>query len=168
MPSLLESLHVVRFGREYLLKALGACGDAGLDFRPAAVFPVDKGARPLYSLREHFLHVADIGEMFIFEGVLGSEMPAERYRLQHREDGTWFLRQPWPDAASVQAELEISWAFQDEHLFSRPHEDLAARVGREGRSLVADEIGWLIFHESQHRGQILTGLRLAGLEPPEW
>lgn len=172
MTTLLESLHVVRFGREYLLSALTACGETGLDFRllpPSEPEPTDGGdALPMYSLREQFLHIADIGEMFVYSGVLGEEMPEEQYRLQRADDGSWTLRQPGLDNAGVRAELERSWAFQDRHVFSRPLSALSERVGREGRSLLADEIGWLLFHESQHRGQILTCLRLAGLTPPAW
>lgn len=163
MPNLLESLPVLSFGREYLLKALAACGDAKLDYRPPTSADL-----PPYSLREQFLHIADIGEMFVCEGVLGQAMPEAGYRLQRNVDGSWQLREAWFSADSVRAELQQSWDFQDQHVFGRPLEDLGAHVGREGRSLLADEIGWLILHESQHRGQILLLLRLAGLNPPQW
>lgn len=157
-------LNLIHFGRSYLQKALD--NSAGvLDFRPQAV-AMAAGQR-LFSIREHFLHIADIGEVFILESVLGEHKPRGSWRVIYEDRGGFSLGGEYPDVASIRSELEASWAFEDEHLLSRPQAELANAVGHRGRTL-AEELGWLVFHESQHRGQILTLMREAGAEPPHW
>lgn len=158
-------MEFVSFGRKYLLDALSRCSDADLDFRPQ---PDSLPAgHSMFSLREQFLHIADVGELFVQLLIFDTGKPEGSWRVLHESTGHYALGGSWPDLASVRRELEQSWAFQDEHVFSRPLADLATRVGPKER-ILGEEIGWLIFHESQHRGQILTYMRLAGIEPPEW
>jgi len=162
MPPIYEQLSLIKFGRKYLLDALDQCTDELLDFAPAA-----PGGRRIFNLREQFLHIADVGELFVCASFLGSDKPDDSWRVAEQEDGTFILGGEWPTVDSVRAELEKSWAFQDEHVLGRDSADLAQPVGPRG-FILAEEIGWLVFHESQHRGQIMTYLRLAGAEPPKW
>ncbi|MCB1218883.1 DinB family protein [bacterium] len=165
MPDPCTEMNLIQFGRTYLLSALDRCTPEALDFRPPAVeLPEDYS---LFSIREHFLHIADIGEMFIHEAVLDEHKPRGSWRVIYEDAGSFRLGGSFPDAASIRAELERCWDFQDRHLLSRPQKALGDAIGHRGRSL-AEELGWLVFHESQHRGQILTLMRMAGLEPPRW
>jgi uncharacterized damage-inducible protein DinB len=68
----------------------------------------------------------------------------------------------------VRAELEKSYAFQDEHLFNRPATDIAAEIDNKHPFLIWEMIDWMIAHESQHRGQVMTLIRMAGFIPPKW
>ena len=163
MASILETYRAVSFGRTYLLDALSRVTHDMLDFRP-----LDLTDGRLYSLREQFLHIADIGEMFIHHSILGQEMPGSEWRIQRAEDGSWSLARQWPTVASVREELERSWAFQDEHVFNRSSAHLIDTELKDGRNTLAGLVGWLICHESQHRGQVMMYLRMAGVEPPDW
>lgn len=137
---------LIKFGREYLLDALSRCDDAMLDFRLDA-----PGGFPMFSLREHFLHIADVGELLVHEFILGEEKPEESWRLRIDAIGKYSVRGDWPTVADVRSELEKSLAFQDEHVFSRDVSELASPVGPRGR-LLAEEVLLMVFHESQHRG----------------
>lgn len=155
-------LDSISFGREYLLIALERCTPEVLDFRPEA-----HGHR-MYSIREHFLHIADVGEQFVNVNFVGFCTLDDHLRVASKEvGGDFWLTGEWPDSASVRAELEKSWAYQDEHVFNRPVSDLLEPATLRGTAL-AEEIFWFVFHESQHRGQIFTLMRLAGVEPPSW
>jgi len=162
MTAINEQFDLIKFGRKYLLDALAQCTDELLDFAPAA-----PGGRRIFNLREQFLHIADVGELFVYASFLGKDKPDDSWRVAEQEDGSFILGGEWPTVASVRAELEKSWAFQDEHVLGRDSTELAQPVGPRG-FILAEEIGWLVFHESQHRGQIMTYLRLAGAEPPKW
>jgi uncharacterized damage-inducible protein DinB len=162
MPPILEQFELIKFGRKYLLDALAQCTNELLDFAPAV-----PGGRRIFNLREQFLHIADVGELFVYASFLDGDKPEDSWRVAEQEDGSFNLRGMWPTVDNVRAELEKSWAFQDEHVFGRDSADLAQPVGPRG-FILAEEIGWLIFHESQHRGQIMMYLRLAGAEPPKW
>jgi uncharacterized damage-inducible protein DinB len=158
-------MELISFGRTYLLTALELCTPELLDFRPQPD-SLPSGHRML-SLREQFLHIADVGELFVQLLIFDTGKPDDSWRLVDKGTGQFELSGNWPDAASIRAELEKSWAFQDEHVFSRPVADLATRIGPKER-ILGEEIGWLVFHESHHRGQIMLLLRLAGVEPPVW
>jgi uncharacterized damage-inducible protein DinB len=162
MPPINEQFDLIKFGRKYLLDALAQCTDELLDFAPAA-----PGGRRIFNLREQFLHIADVGELFVYASFLDGDKPQDSWRVPEHEDGSFSLSGDWPTVESVRAELEKSWAFQDEHVFGRDSAELAQPVGPRG-FILGEEIGWLIFHESHHRGQIMTYLRLAGAEPPKW
>jgi len=162
MTAINEQFSLIKFGRKYLLDALAQCTDELLDFAPVA-----PGGRRIFNLREQFLHIADVGELFVYASFLGSDKPDDSWRVPEQEDGSFSLGGEWPTVASVRAELEKSWAFQDKHVLGRDTADLTQPVGPRG-FILAEEIGWLVFHESQHRGQIMTYLRLAGAEPPKW
>ena len=162
MAKICADLDCITFGREYLLTALERCTPEVLDFRPSA-----EGHR-MYSIREHFLHIADVGEQFVNVNFVGFCTLDEYQRVASKEvGGDFWLTGEWPDNESIRAELERSWALQDEHVFSRPVADLLEPATLRGTAL-AEEIVWFIFHESQHRGQILTLMRMAGAEPPSW
>ncbi len=152
----------ITFGREYLLLALDRCTPEVLDFRP------DAGEHRMYSIREHFLHIADIGEQFVNVNFVGFCTLDAHMRLASKHMGKEFwVNGNFLDKASIKAELEKSWKLQDEVVFDRPLSDLLKPVTLRGSTL-SEEISWFVFHESQHRGQIMTLMRLAGVEPPEW
>ncbi|MEZ5337317.1 MAG: DinB family protein [bacterium] len=161
--TIIERSKAIQFTRRYLLACLEQITDEALDFR---LMPPN--GQLMYSIREHLLHLADEGELLVHLSILRQEMPADAWRVRHNADGSWTVTGDWPDRASVRAELEKSYAFQDEHLFSRPATEIAAVIDDKHPFLVWEMIDWMIAHESQHRGQVMTLIRMAGFEPPKW
>jgi uncharacterized damage-inducible protein DinB len=159
-----STFKVVQFGRSYLLNALERCTPEVLDYRPQP-----KDGMRLYSLREQFLHIADVSEQFIWHAVLCQHKPDGSWRIRYEAPGQWTLSGEWAGVGEIRGELEKGWAFEDQHVFNRPLNDLIALVGPPDKQrTLAEEVAWLVFHESQHRGQVMQMLRMAGIEPPEW
>ncbi len=172
MQTIGDVFSCTRFGRDYLRRALAICDTVLLDFAPSPPAPPVGESTPsparMYTLREHFLHIADVGDMEVYDAMEGVDMPDERWRVLHSSAGEWTLSGAWPDPASVLQELETSWRYQDEHIFNQPVELIGEPAGKAARHSFGQIAAHLLFHESQHRGQVLTYLRLAGRRPPAW
>jgi uncharacterized damage-inducible protein DinB len=163
MTTVLSHFKAVEFGRTYLLDALSRISDDLLDF-----YPGSPGDHRMYTLREQFLHIADIGEMFVYELISGNPMPEQHWRVRRDEDGSISLAHEWATVDDVRRELQRSWDYQDQSVFFLPADRLGQPISKDGNCSAEYIASWLIFHESQHRGQIMTYLRLAGIEPPVW
>lgn len=161
--TILERSRAIQFSRRYLLGCLDQITDEALDFRLTP-----PNGQLTYSIREHLLHLADEGELCVWLSKHKRDMPDDAWRVKPNGDGSWTVQGDWPTRDSIRTELEKSWAMQDEFFCGRPATEIDAVISDTHPQLIWEAIDWLLIHESQHRGQVMTLVRMAGFEPPKW